>query len=127
VRASLWGYGYLPLPLIEPKATTAGKDVPTGGHCWTLFLNTGNFKGPVAFFTPYFFSSITVGRTGTGWPVPRQPDRPCPIGRSRWKRSTSPPGRLPTPTGNTYARIAPTSFPRECRCRVAGDASDHRL
>ena len=38
------------------KKTTAGKDVPTGDHCWTLFLNTGNFKGPVAFFTPYFWS-----------------------------------------------------------------------
>jgi len=40
-------YGYLPLPLTSPKASTAGKDVPTGNHCWTLFLNTGNFKGPV--------------------------------------------------------------------------------
>ncbi len=56
----MWGYGYLPLPLTEPKSTTAGKDVPTGNNCWTLFLNTGNFKGPVGFFTPYFWSRITV-------------------------------------------------------------------
>ena len=27
---------------------------------WTLFLNTGNFKGPVAFFVPYFWSKPTV-------------------------------------------------------------------
>jgi hypothetical protein len=56
----LFGSGYLPLPLTEPKATTAGKDVPTGNQCWTLFLNTGNFKGPVAFFTPYFWSRASA-------------------------------------------------------------------
>ncbi|HRX56021.1 MAG TPA: hypothetical protein P5016_16020, partial [Verrucomicrobiales bacterium] len=36
----LFGYGYLPLPLTNPKTTTAGKNVPTGNQCWTLFLNT---------------------------------------------------------------------------------------
>ena len=56
----LFGYGYLPLPLTSPKKTTAGKDVPTGNHCWTLFLNTGNFKGPVTFFLPYFWSRPSV-------------------------------------------------------------------
>ena len=56
----LFGYGYLPLPLTNAKSTTAGKNVPTGDNCWTLFLNTRNFKGPVAFFTPYFFSRATV-------------------------------------------------------------------
>ncbi|MGM0573780.1 MAG: hypothetical protein ACQESL_08510, partial [Bacteroidota bacterium] len=56
----LFGSGYLPLPLTEPKSTTAGKDVPTGNQCWTLFLNTGNFKGPITFFTPYFWSQASV-------------------------------------------------------------------
>lgn len=56
----LFGYGYLPLPLTEVKPTTAGKDFPTGNQSWTLFLNTGNFKGPVAFFTPYFWSRVSV-------------------------------------------------------------------
>ena len=55
-----FGSGYLPLPLTEPKSITAGKDIPTGNQCWTLFLNTGNFKGPVAFFTPYFWSEASV-------------------------------------------------------------------
>lgn len=58
----LFGYGYLPLPLTEAKETTAGHPVPTGNQCWTLFLNTANFKGPVAFFTPYFFSQHTIDR-----------------------------------------------------------------
>src|SRR5690349_16146874 len=57
---ALFGYGYLPLPLTTAKATTAGKDIPTGDQSWTLFLNTGNFKGPVAFFTPYFWSAGAV-------------------------------------------------------------------
>lgn len=56
----LFGYGYLPLPLTEPKAKTAGADVPTGNQCWTLFLDTATFRGPVAFFTPFFFSSATI-------------------------------------------------------------------
>ena len=56
----LFGYGYVPLPFTEPKSTTAGKNVPTDNQCWTLFLNTGNFKGPVAFFTPYFWSIPSV-------------------------------------------------------------------
>jgi hypothetical protein len=53
-------YGYLPLPLTEPKPTTGGKNVPTGDTCWTLFLSTRNFKGPVCFFTPYFWSHSAV-------------------------------------------------------------------
>ena len=60
VCGELFGYGYLTLPLLPPKATTDGVDVPTGDNCWTLFLNTKNFKGPVAFFTPYFWSHATV-------------------------------------------------------------------
>ena len=52
----LFGYGYLPLPLTAAKPTTGGKNVPTGDNCWTLFLSTKNFKGPVCFFTPYFWS-----------------------------------------------------------------------
>lgn len=58
----LFGYGYLALPLTKPKTTTAGMAVPTGNHCWTLFLNTGTFKGPLAFFTPYFWSQVAVAQ-----------------------------------------------------------------
>ena len=62
----LFGYGYLPLPLTAPKKATAGKDVPTGDQCWTLFLSTGNFKGPVTFFVPYFWSKPTVEKPDLG-------------------------------------------------------------
>lgn len=36
--------------------------MPTGSNCWTLFLNTGNFKGPVTFFLPYFWSRPTIDK-----------------------------------------------------------------
>ncbi len=107
----LFGYGYLSLPLTKAKSTTAGKNVPTGNNCWTLFLNTGNFKGPVAFFTPYFWSRVTV-------------DEPRLAGMFLDSRPSGPNKALQMETqyipsvqsvdkkGRIYARIAPTSFPR---------------
>ncbi len=107
----LWGYGYLPLPLTKPKSRTAGKDIPTGNHCWTLFLNTGNFKGPVTFFTPYFFSQVTVDEPRTaGMFLDSRPANP---NRALQMETQYVPRAQATDTkGDTYARIAPTSFPR---------------
>ncbi|VTS07720.1 hypothetical protein [Tuwongella immobilis] len=107
----LFGYGYLPLPLATAKTTMAGKDVPTGDQCWTLFLNSGNFKGPVTFFLPQFWSRPTV-------------DRPDLIGQFLDTRPSDPnkaiqmetqhvPAYLATDSkGNSYARVAPTYFPQ---------------
>jgi hypothetical protein len=107
----LWGYGYLPLPLTEPKSKTAGKDVPTGNHCWTLFLNTGNFKGPVTFFTPYFFSQVTVDEPRVAGMFldsrPANPNRAL-----QMETQYIPRAQANDSKGDTYARIAPTSFPR---------------
>ena len=49
--------------------------VPTGDHSWTLFLSTKNFKGPVAFFTPYFWSHTTV--KNLQWAGKLLDSRPC--------------------------------------------------
>jgi len=107
----LFGYGYLTLPLTEPKSTTAGKDVPTGNNCWTLFLNTGNFKGPVAFFTPYFWSCVTVEDQRLAGMFldtrPAQPNRAL-----QMETQYVPSVQAVDAKGDTYARIAPTSFPR---------------
>jgi len=107
----LFGYGYLPLPLTEAKSTTAGKDVPTGNNCWTLFLNTGNFKGPVAFFTPYFWSSVTVDDPNLAGMFldsrPSQPNRAL-----QMETQYIPSVQSVDAKGHTYARVAPTSFPR---------------
>ena len=55
----LLGYAWMALPLTEPKATTAGLPISTGNQCWTMFLNSKNFKGPVAFYTPATWSRIS--------------------------------------------------------------------
>jgi hypothetical protein len=105
-----FGSGYLPLPLTEPQARTMGKDVPTGNQCWTLFLNTSNFKGPVAFFTPYFWSEASVENPLlSGLFLDTRPSK------------TNKPFQMETQhihsyesqdrDGNVYARMAPTQYP----------------
>ena len=107
----LVGYGYLPLPLSKPKTTTAGKDVPTGDQSWTLFLNTGNFKGPVAFFTPYFWSRAGVDDSKLAGMMldtrPSDPNRAL-----QMETQYVPSVQAVDSKGETYARIAQTSFPR---------------
>lgn len=106
----LFGYGYLPLPLATAKAVTAGKNVPTGDQCWTLFLNTRNFKGPVAFFLPYFFSKPTVEHPEqAGMYLDSRPSDP---NRAIQMETQYVPSFLGTDSaGRIFARIAPTSFP----------------
>ena len=110
-RGELFGYGYLPLPLTTAKSTTVGKNVPTGNNCWTLFLNTRNFKGPVAFFTPYFWSGATVDDPRLGGMFldtrPSGPNRAL-----QMETQYIPSVQSIDERGETYARIAPTSFPR---------------
>ncbi len=107
----LWGYGYLNLPLLNPKSTTSGKNVPTGGNCWTLFLNTGNFKGPVAFFTPFFFSSVVAEQPELAGlfldTLPGLPNR-----HIQMETQHIPAKQSVDNQGDTYARIEATRFPR---------------
>ena len=107
----MFGYGYLPLPLTEPKSKTAGKNIPTGNNCWTLFINSGNFKGPVAFFTPYFWSRVTVEKPElAGLFLDSRPSGP---NRAlQMETQYVPSAQAVDKKGQTYARVAPTSFPR---------------
>jgi len=107
----LFGYGYLALPLTKAKSTTAGKNVPTGNHCWTLFLNTQNFKGPVAFFTPYFWSRASVDQPRlAGMFLDTRPANP---NRALQMETQYIPSIQSTDNkGEIYARIARTLFPR---------------
>ncbi|MGL4552840.1 MAG: hypothetical protein ACRC33_16815 [Gemmataceae bacterium] len=106
----LFGYGYLPLPLTPAKKTTAGEDVPTGDHCWTLFLNAGNFKGPVAFFTPYFWSRPTIKEPRLRGLFldarPSDPNKAVQMETQHVPAYLSDDGK-----GVTYARVAPVQFP----------------
>ncbi len=109
-KGELLGYGYLNLPLTEPKEKTDGKDVPTGGNCWTLFLNANNFKGPVAFFTPYFWSHHAIkdpqfaGRLLDSKPA--DPNRAVQM-ETQW----IPCQAAKDSKGEWYARIAEVLFP----------------
>lgn len=105
-----FGSGYLPLPLTEPKETTAGVNVPTGNHCWTLFLNTRTFKGPVAFFTPFFFSKPSVEDPRLGGLF--LDSRPSEANKAFQMETQYIHAFESTDSeGVRYARIAPTQYP----------------
>jgi hypothetical protein len=106
----LFGYGYLPLPLTAAKPTTGGKNVPTGDNCWTLFLSTKTFKGPACFFTPYFWShSAEVNPDYAGLLLDSRPSAP----NKPFQMETQyvPAALSVDAQGETYARVAPVSFP----------------
>ena len=109
-NGELFGYGYLPLPLTAAKETTAGKPVPTGDQSWTLFLNTGNFKGPVTFFTPYFWSRPTIEKPEmAGTFLDGRPSEP---NKALQMETQHVPAYLAKDAkGDSYARVAPTLFP----------------
>jgi len=107
----LFGYGYLPLPLTPAKAKTEGKDLPTGDQCWTLFLNTRTFKGPVCFFTPFFWSRTAAVEPRLAGQLldarPSEPNKPL-----QMETQYVPAYLASDAKGATYARVAPMSFPR---------------
>ena len=105
-----FGYGYLPLPLTDAKPMTDGKPIPTGDQSWTLFLNTQNFKGPVAFFTPYFWSRGAVAEPQfSGMLLDSRPSSP---NRAlQMETQHIPSAQAVDAKGETYARVAPTFFP----------------
>jgi hypothetical protein len=109
-NGELFGYGYLPMPFAQPKAKTEGKDVPTGDNCWTLFLNSANFKGPVCFFTPNFWSRAAVRDPSVAGKMldSRGSD---PNKHFQMETQYVPAAQAKDARGDTYARVAPTSFP----------------
>lgn len=118
-----FGYGYLPLPLTQPKARTAGAEIPTGDQCWTLFLNTETFKGPVTFFTPYFWSRSAVREPRfAGRLLDTQASDP---NRALQMETQHIPSVQATDSrGVTYARVSRTQFP----CNADGTSTlVHRI
>jgi hypothetical protein len=110
-NGELFGYGYLPLPLASSKKRTLGKEVPTGDQCWTLFLNTGNFKGPVTFFVPYFWSKPTVEKPDlAGLFLDTRPSDPNKAVQMETQHVPAYIGE--DAKGVRYARVAPVQFPR---------------
>jgi hypothetical protein len=56
-RGRFFGYTYMALPFTAPVPAQTGK-APTGDQAWTCFLNTANFKGPIAYYIPETWSKI---------------------------------------------------------------------
>ena len=54
---ALLGAAWLALPLSEPYER---EGLVVGDKSWTLFLESANFRGPVAYWTPEAWSRITV-------------------------------------------------------------------
>ncbi|MBK7642955.1 MAG: hypothetical protein IPJ19_07875 [Planctomycetes bacterium] len=106
----LFGYGYLPLPLVEARKDSQGKELGSADNCWTLFLNTKSFKGPVCFFTPYFWAhSAIVEPKYAGLLLDKRPSAP---NKAFQMETQWVPAAVETDAKNeTYARVAPTSFP----------------
>ncbi|MFM7743510.1 MAG: hypothetical protein ACKO8X_08500, partial [Verrucomicrobiota bacterium] len=110
VNGELFGYGYLPMPFAEAKTKTEGKDVPTGANCWTLFLNSANFKGPVCFFTPNFWARAALRDPAVAGQMldSRGSD---PNKHFQMETQYVPAAMAKDEKGDSYARVAPTSFP----------------
>lgn len=51
----LLGYAWMALPLLQPHESP----VKTGNQCWTAFLTTANFRGPIAFYLPTAWSKMS--------------------------------------------------------------------
>ena len=119
-NGELLGVGYLPLPFTDVKVTTGGKNIPTGDLSWTLFLNAANFKGPAAFFMPYFFSRSAIeglkNKDGTDKDTigklldSRLADSDKAL---QMENQYVPAFQANDSKGNTYARVAPVQFPRD--------------
>jgi hypothetical protein len=110
LNGELLGYGYTPLPLTDPMPQTNGVDVATGNQCWTLFLNTTNFKGPATFFLPTFWTEpVLQDPSLEGLFLDSRPSNPN-IGFGI-EHAGSPALIAEDASGNPYAKIERLQFP----------------
>ncbi|MEL7497644.1 MAG: hypothetical protein AAFN77_08550 [Planctomycetota bacterium] len=90
-----------------------GDKTPTGNNCWTLFLNTDNFKGPVAFWIPETWSQLsrrypTINGRGLD-------ARPGLMGSGAMEVNTVPYFESTSKDGTGFSRIPPIQFPVDGR------------
>lgn len=110
INGELLGYGYAPLPITDPMTQTAGVDVATGNQCWTLFLNSTNFKGPATFFLPTFWTEPVVENPSLeGLFLDSRPSDPN-VGLGL-EHAETPVIFATDSDGVSYAKMAPMQFP----------------
>ncbi len=105
------GYGYHPLPLTDTMAQTNGVDFSTGNQCWTLFLNTTNFKGPTTFFIPTFWTETVLNDPSLeGLFLDKRPSDKNLAFAIEYAESPALIGM--DDTGESYARVLPLGYPK---------------
>jgi hypothetical protein len=110
LNGEMLGYGYTPLPLTEPMMQTSGQDIQTGNKCWTLFLNSTNFKGPATFFLPTFWTEPILDNPSLeGLFLDSRPSDPN-VGFGL-EHASSPALISVDEDGDYYAKIEPLQFP----------------
>ena len=110
LNGEMLGYGYIPLPLTEPISNTNGTGVATGNQCWTLFMNTTNFKGPATFFLPTFWTEPALQNPSlAGLFLDSRPSEPN-VGFGI-EHAGSPALVSPDNNGQRYAKLKRIQFP----------------
>jgi len=100
------GNAWMALPLTEAKD---GPVVPTGDLSWTLFLNTANFNGPVAFYIPETWSRLSRGyRTIIGRGLDARPGR---MGGGAMEVNTVPYFENEDDKGVKYSKVPKLNYP----------------
>lgn len=109
-KGDFLGYGYLSLPLTDTMATTRGQNIATGNHSWTLFLNTENFKGPVAFFLPTFWTKpVLEDPSLEGLFLDSRPSQP--VSSFGIETATLPMVHAVDNNGKKISKVQPTRYP----------------
>ena len=110
LNGEMLGYGYIPMPLTDVLEQTNGQDVQTGNQCWTLFLNTTNFRGPTTFFLPTFWTEPVLENPSLeGLFLDTRPSNPN-IGHGL-EHAVSPSLISENDQGTPYAKIEQLQFP----------------
>lgn len=104
----LMGNAWMALPIIPSQPKQPGV-APSGDQSWTCFLNSANFKGPVAFYIPQTWSRIADNyATAEGRTLDT---REGVIGSGAIEINTVPRFEAKDSKGDVYTKIPGLQFP----------------
>jgi hypothetical protein len=104
------GYSYMALPFTEAYHNSK---VPVGNQSWTCFINTKNFKGPIAFYLPETwakFSAIYPEVAGLGLDA-----REGIISSGAMEIGNTPTFRIYDSDSTLYVKIPKLNFPLDAQ------------
>ena len=117
------GTAWMSLPLPSPgRSIGAG---PSGSRAWTLFINADNFNGPVTYWLPQAWSTVTDGtRTLKGLGLDTSEGFVDGFA-SEW--NSVPLMTQTDATGTVFTKVPPTTFPIDSKGRTifTRDAQAH--